>query len=639
MAMSQGTSWIRSGVRTRIGLAFSALGLALFGAIGALSGLEARQQSEREASAALQQVADRLAQRLDADMAARFRDVKQLAQLDALLDLSWSPEGWRRVLEALQSSAPHYSWIGVANEKGQVQAGIRQLLEGRDVSQRPWFIQGLSRAMVGDVHEAKLLASILPAPSGGEPLRFVDVAAPLTRHGKVVGVVGAHLSWQWAEERRKEALKAVARDEGVDIVLVDRQGKIELGAPEPALPLVQGRGLESLMQAPRLLQWPDGERYLTALSASKPWADYPGMGWVVVARQSEAKALAGALALQKRLWWLGLLGALSFGLCGWVLADRLTRPLRRVAQHAQTLMPARDAQVLPDEVEQLANSLAVLLDGLKHREDELRTLNETLETRVKDRTAMLEQVNEDLRSFSRSVSHDLRGPLGVVGTLLRQMMERERASLSPKCKQTIDAVIQECERLGVLTKELLTLAMVEDRLLQTQTVDHQAMVRDVIEQLTATLQPTQVPVFEVGILPPSPGDPVLIRQVWTNLLSNAMKFSSLAMQPRITVHAMSTAHETVFEVADNGVGFDPSQASRLFGVFQRLHGPSRFPGSGVGLSIVRRVVHRHEGRVWASSAEGQGAHFHFALPHAPPSAVDAGEQARADAVAGVKAAS
>jgi signal transduction histidine kinase len=138
------------------------------------------------------------------------------------------------------------------------------------------------------------------------------------------------------------------------------------------------------------------------------------------------------------------------------------------------------------------------------------------------------------------------------------------------------------------------------------------------------------PAIGIGPLPTLPGDAVMLRQVWSNLLSNAVKFTSKVPAPRIEVSAEARDGEVVFTVADNGAGFDEAQSDRLFGVFQRLHRASQFPGTGVGLSIVRRVVLRHGGRVWAQSPPGQGARFHFSLPerfdnsgeHAPAASAD-----------------
>lgn len=600
--------------RVRIGVAFSVLATVLFGAVGHLSATDARQQSERDSAAALQQFADQLAQRLDADMAARHRDIGQLVRLHELLELNPDLDRWRLVLEKLQQSNPHYSWIGLASMNGRVLAATQGILEGADMAQRPWFGKGRQQTSLTDVHEAKLLAKLLPS-TPGEPLRFVDVSAPLRQGGQTVGVIGAHLSWAWAEQRRKEALSGDGSRRGIEIVLIDRQATIELGPRSPALQPATPEQVKALLAGPQTLSWSDGQRYMSAASASKPSNDYPGMGWVVVVRQPEGLALAQAIALERRLIWLSTLGVALFGMLGWVLADRLTRPLRRVAAQAQTMFDPGQEAPPHDEVDQLARTLASLLESLKKREEALSAMNEALESRVQVRTESLRMANEDLRAFSRSVSHDIQGPLGSMAQLLKQALQHDQTSLPERSAKVMLEVAQECDRLKQLSAELLTLAMVEQRELDETPVDHGALVQAIIGQMQQGVG--SFPTVQVGPLPTLPGDPVMLRQVWSNLLSNAAKFSAKSGCPRIEVTAQAKSGEVVFTVADNGVGFDEAHRDRLFGVFQRLHSPSQFPGTGVGLSIVRRVVERHGGRVWADSSPGQGARFHFCPPGTP----------------------
>lgn len=584
----------------RIGLAFFILAIALFGGVGYLSARDAREQTERDAATALQLLADRLAQRLDADMAARHRDIEQLTRLADLMGMPHDATRWREILERLQQSSRHYSWIGVTDAQGRVLASTQGLLESVDVGQRPWFVKGLQGPSVVGVHDAKLLAALLPPGDDGEPLRFVDVASPLMGdQGQTLGVVGAHLSWAWAEERRQEALASEAAQRGIEILLISPEGRIELGPVAPTLPNHANQDMPTQLATPGMRTWTDGQRYLTAARASQPLDTYPGMDWWVVVRQPEHEALAASRALNARLWWMSVIGALLFGALGWLLSGWLTRPLRRVAEQARTLMPTATqppgAHKVRDEVAQLAQSLG----SLQAHTDSLR------------------QANDDLRGFSRSVSHDLQGPLGTMAALLRQNLLREQTTMSDSTARTLQLVAQECDRLKQLSAELLALAMVDQRELSTEPVDHAALVHDVLEQLRA-VDPDHFPQTHIGPLPTLPGDALMLRQVWANLLSNAVKFSSKSEHPRIDVTATAHDGEVVYCVADNGVGFDESQAGRLFGVFERLHKASQFPGTGVGLSIVRRVVQRHGGRVWASSPPGAGARFHVALPRQTP---------------------
>ncbi|HEU4459917.1 MAG TPA: ATP-binding protein [Methylibium sp.] len=606
--------------RLRIGVAFSSLALVLFAAVGVLSGEQARDQAQRDAGAAIEQLADRLAFGLDAGLAERFREIQNLANLENLFETRLEPERWRAMVDRLQSSFPYYSWIGVARPDGTVVAGTQGLLEGRDVSKRPWFAAGLQRAFTGDVHEAMLLASLLGPQPNGEPLRLVDFAAPLFRDGRVEGVIGAHLTLAWVQERRAEALKATDPANRVEISIHGPAGTI-MGPAAPAVEV-----LRRLEVGPAIVEWSDGKAYLSATARAGDAQGKRVFDWTIVARQPVDTALAPAERLRSRIWALGLLATLLFGIVGWWLAGRLTAPLRAVAQQAARISAQRGGGAAPaddDEVEQLAASLGTLLTHLREREHELVGLNASLEARVAQRTGSLNQANEDLRSFSHSVSHDLKGPIGSIGLVLRHLVEQQGERLDAGTRRLLGEVVRECDRLRRLTDELLSLALVEQSEMTMEPVSMQALVDEVVAELrrpgAAGAAEAERAELVVHPLPEVHGDAVLLRQVWLNLIANALKFSAKAAQPRVELQCRATEAGHEFSVADNGAGFDMSQAGRLFGTFQRLHRASDFPGTGVGLSIVKRVVHRHGGSVWAEGRPGEGARFAFVLPRRPAS--------------------
>lgn len=596
--------------RLRFGLAFAGLVLLALAGLGALAGKQARTELERNSGFLLAQVAARVSVTLDTGVQERMREIANLALLESLLQDEVSPDGWRSLIDRLQTSVPHYSWVGVADTQGLVLAATGRLLEGRNVSARPWFVQGARQSFIGGVHDAVLLQSLLPPNPTGEPLRLIDFAAPLLRNGKPYGVVGAHLSMAWAEEKRQQALRSVPADRRMEILVVDPEGQVVLGPARPAPPML-GRG-----DAPAMLAWGDGARYLTAVGA----ADHSGgLGWRVVVREPEDVALAAAHQIERHIWGLGLVAAVLFGLAGWWLAGLLTGPLRRVAQQARQLSGAT-GQSLPqaysgprDEVAQLDDSLRSLVDELQQRERQLLALNQRLEDRIAERTLALSQANADLRSFSRSVAHDVKGPIGAIGMVLRNLASERSEPLTVGAPRVLPMVITECDRLGVLVDELLMLSMVDEREMQCQAVDMGELADAVLVDLRQS-GPGQRVVFQREPLPVVQGDPVLLRQVWQNLLGNAVRFSARQDSPCVQVRARRDGDQWVFEVQDNGVGFDMAQAGRLFGAFQRLHRNADFPGTGVGLSIVKRVVHRHGGRVGAESQPGAGACFHFSLP-------------------------
>lgn len=584
------------GTRLRVGAAFFVLAALLFGGVGLLSGEVSRRLGADDAGAALAQLGTRLALSLDIGMHERMREVENLAAIESLLGTEIPPERWRALIERLQASLPHYSWIGVTDATGRVLAATGGQLEGRDVSQRPWFAAGLARSTMVDVHEALMLERLLPPQPAGEPLRLIDFATPLGGSGSAQGVLGAHLSLRWAEERRLLVAGSLDPGRAIELLVLDGSGQPLLGPKEPALP----PGLAGqLPLAPALMRWGDGALYLTAAVKAPGYAGQPGLGWTMLVRQPEHTALAASAAVQRRIWALGALGAVLFGLAGWWLAGRLTAPLARLAAQASAVAPSGGPQQ-HDEVAQLARSIGALATELQERESELMGL---------------EEVNADLQSFSRAVSHDLKGPIGGMGMLLRHLREQQGDKLDASGRRSIDALVQECERLRVLIDELLFLAQAEQRPLQRQPV----VLREQVEQVLAALREgpdadaARRCEVRLGQLPSLPVDAVLMRQVWQNLIGNAVKFSARVDQPRIELSAQHGQEGWTFCVADNGTGFDPAQAHRLFGVFQRLHRASEFTGSGIGLSIVKRVVERHGGRVWAEGEPGRGARFFFTL--------------------------
>lgn len=607
-----------SRAQLQIGGAFAVLGLLIFGAVGLFAGDRARSHVTEQLSANLAQVATRLSMGLDIGLYERHREIQNIASLEPLVHADLARASWRPVVDRLQASFPQYAWIGVASsDDGTVIASTGGVLEGASVARRPWFAAGLRGPYVGDVHDAVMLASLLPASPSREPLRLLDVAAPIRRDGRVVAVLGAHVDWAWVEERRQRVLATLEPMREVDLRLVDARGVgLHVGRETPTL--APEHVAELLAGGPQVLGWSDGRRYLSAAVRSGGYRGYPGLGWTVLARQPLEAALAPARRLQWQILAIGLAGAALFGLAGWWLAGRLTEPLRRVARQALGLVASEPAHGSLGEVDQLSLALGRLVDDLRSREAELSGLNESLERRVKERTAALEVANEDLKSFSRSVSHDLKGPIASMGAIVREVLAVGHG-LDAGAQRMLAVVAGECDRLSTLVDELLALASVEQRPLQLGAVEMGTLAQLAVADVLALPSPvagaaTAPPDVHVAALPATRGDAVLLRQVWQNLVANAVKFSARVAAPRIEISGEVAGEECIYCVRDNGAGFDPQHAHRLFGAFQRLHRAADFPGTGIGLSIVKRVVHRHGGRVWAQSAPGQGAQFWFALP-------------------------
>jgi len=247
---------------------------------------------------------------------------------------------------------------------------------------------------------------------------------------------------------------------------------------------------------------------------------------------------------------------------------------------------------------------------------QLRAMNESLEQRVEERTRELEMANRDLESFSYSVSHDLRQPLSVVEGFCEIFRSQFSGTVPEEGQQMLEQIWSGTARMNKLISDLLHFSRMSRGPLDGVRVPLRELVLKVVAQLKGSLadRPLNVQVAE---LPDCFGDPALLEQVLINLLSNAFKFTAGREPAQIEVGTLRQGAETVYYVRDNGVGFDMRYAEKLFGVFQRLHTTQEFEGTGIGLSIVHRIVTRHGGRIWADSRPGVGTTFYFTLPLPP----------------------
>jgi diguanylate cyclase (GGDEF)-like protein len=393
-------------VRQQIGLGSAALCLVLVVVLTASAAYISRQQTRELITREISLLAKSMAGQLDIGMYDHYRDAELFVHMQPMQRV-WTADRAtiRGVLNGLQANRPEYTWIGFASADGTVVAASGGLLEGVSVAERPWFRAALKGPAVEDVHEAKLLATLLPDDGTGEPFRFVDIAFPIHADGRLVGVFGVHLSWQWASTLRGRILQRTAAPEGIDIQVLSRDGTVLLAQEVGSKPF-SAEALET-MRGARSGAFIDATgtgQYLTSFAVTSGYGDYPGLGWTVVARQPESTAFERARDLAWFIAWLAIPIALVGIAAALFIAGRVARPIHALTIDADRLGRDPSATMLPrqsgsKEVTQLSSALRSLLRRIGFEQQR----SQEAELRASENAA---QFADDLRALRKLADTD-----------------------------------------------------------------------------------------------------------------------------------------------------------------------------------------------------------------------------------------
>ena len=459
---------------------------------------------------------------------------------------------------------------------------------------RPYFVHGKEGAYVQNIYYSLSLGA--PAITISTPVKSTD--------GRLLGVLAGHLNLDKMDEiiNRRTGLRQTAES-----YLVNSS---HLYVTQPRLvpdPVILQRGIYTeavdrcLEQGSGVIQ-ADDYRGVPVIAIYR-WL--PGQDVCLITEIDQAEAFASSQAFGRSILVFSAFTLLAAMLLASWLARSLTRPIRQLVHGTEEIgrgnLDYRLESRSRDELGSLAEGFNRMGASLKTQSSQLR-----------QRAEQLESSNKELEAFSYTVSHDLRAPLRAIDGFSRILLDEHASQLAPQVQRYLRLIRQSTQQMDHLIDDLLAFSRLGRQAITMEQVSPLAIVSRAMEELHAEQDGRKIDLV-VGELPECQADPALLKQVYLNLLSNALKFTRRRKVARIQVGAQHIDGQCVYFVRDNGVGFDMKYIDKLFGVFQRLHRSEEYEGTGVGLAIVQRIIQRHGGRVWAEAGVDKGAVFYFTL--------------------------
>jgi signal transduction histidine kinase/ActR/RegA family two-component response regulator len=622
----------RVSLKVLIAAAISLVSLLLTAAVSYVIAHDAVARLELQIGRSLALLADEMQDKLDRAMYERLQSLDDMTEIAKIPEKSETSDSLRVSLERFQKAYADYSWVGYATRDGVVKASTGGVLEGENVGQEEWFKEGLDGPYVGDVKLHRVHST--QTPSGKRKMEdFIDLSVPVSNDEETLGVLGATLSADWAEEVKDTLLGSMKNSIPADVIVLNEARQVLFGPDEIAgktLDLPSIRRARAGVANFAIEQWPDRRAYVTGFSKSDGYRSYPGLRWIVLVREDQKLAFAPVRSLQRNiLMWGAVFSALA-ALLAWALASKLSRPLLQLADAAEGLRRGRNVDFPAvdgyGEARILSQSLRSMVAELAAQRASLAAANLTLESQVRERTQRLaeqniglerakaeaEQATEAKSRFLAAASHDLRQPLHALTLFARALSRR----VNGVGATTLDAQMEEgLHGLKGMFDALLNVSRLDAKLIEPTKVP--VSVAEIIERVSVG---SKVEAEQNGLKFFSKTqdwaietDPALLETIIRNLVSNALKFTK---EGGVVLATRRRHGQRMIDVYDSGPGLSEEQHEKIFEEFSRTDRRARGAndGLGLGLSIARRYADLLGMRIVVRSRPGRGSRFSIVLP-------------------------
>lgn len=621
--------WLNSNLRRKLAISFGVSTFLLSIIFSLVVSASLKNHLQREKIIFLQQIANELTNTFNRGLLERQQDIENMTVLRRFFNPSSDKKDRRLFLDKLQDSNKYYAWIGFANTKGIVEVATDNILEGENVSHRPWFIEGLKSTFIGDVHPAKLLAKKLPPLPNGEPLRFLDVAMPVyDEQGELKGVLAAHLSWNWIQDVQQSLMENIPDDQEIGILIIAKDGLVLFDYSHTW----EGKIVTYPPQDSVSADLFNDDVYLISNQSSQKDFLVNDLGWRIIVRQPKSAVFKSIEILQKKILFGGLFLASIFSLIGWYFANSLTQPLLDLTSYAEKIRSG-DRTLLKtinkhkyyqqkNEISLLYNSFEELITSLIEKEKELQKTNKELEEKVQLRTKDLikakeiaEKANQAKSIFLSSMSHELRTPLNAILGFSQLILEQD--NLTKETKDNLQIILNSGEHLLSLINEVLEISKIEAGkiIVNNSPFNIYELLYSLKSMLLIKAKEKKLDLFfeiENNIPEIISTDERKLKQILLNLISNSLKFTE---KGSITLQAkLNTENSIYFAVTDTGKGMKPEELDKLFTpFFQTESGIESKQGTGLGLNISRQFVRMMGGDLTVKSEFNQGTTFEFTI--------------------------